>query len=42
MSDLELFSTLAAWAAGAFLFGATVGWYGFLYAFKMLDDYLQS
>lgn len=41
MSDIELVANLAIWVIGTIFFASTVGWYGFLYAFKIFDDYLH-
>ena len=40
-NEIEMWATLAIWFIGSWFVGSTVGWYAFLYAFKLLDDYLH-
>ena len=40
-NEIEMWATLAIWFIGAWFVGSTVGWYAFLYGFKLLDDYLH-
>lgn len=40
-NEIEMWATLAIWFIGSWFVGYTVGWYAFLYGFKLLDNYLH-
>ena len=41
-NEIEMLSTLTIWFIGGWFVGSTVGWYAFLYGFRLFDNYLQE